>query len=1083
MDADAIIAQFKHGRQARAASASDSIPAWRRDSAPQDDGGRFRELHEAHIARLAAENKLAEVQARLASTSVSAGQQVSKLEHAKESLQGDMSDARAKLAALEARFQQHLAECSGRQAAAAEKEASLELACRHARAEANIARSEAESNKASSGASTRERHGLEQELATAKACEAALSRQVKDLERMLSEADRERREVREKYVALGRRVDTLQGSEEALRYGIQEAVKDLESVMQQRDSLAASLAEAKRAGGRAAKYAHALHAEVEKLRQRSSGEAAERVDAKHTAASLQAQAKAEHERAERLAEELRRRRGNREDIRAQVEREAEASVKLQMQQRDFEWRQKYQELEVRLRQLASNDVVSNPSDYITKAEHARILDSRMASKDHDSSGELARRAADAERQLGIRLKAQAAELQEAHAEQLSRLQRKHETELAERAQQLQAQHEEVLQMKRAVKAAEEHAQGAKDAQQRLQGRVIALEEVKSELEDQREEAVRQVQHLQQELTHAQTHAAKHERDMLQEEFAELREALAGERKEASAAQAASAEELQSLKRQHKAAVQELEEKRTALEQHLKEAQEKASAAQLELQQGGQLGRAAAQEAEQSRQAVAREAEALKSQLRTAESSVEDLKKRIEHLEVALAEARQECSSSKEVLGREAAAAREAAQRAAQEQGQALAQHKQQAARLASQMAREVTQLRGQQMKLRAVCESEMQRAATDAASGIEGLQLRWRQVLEGLRAEASAADQAHTQAVAAARQGESQLWQERLQQAEAAAHQQVDKLQDQLRAAQGGIADLDGQVRQQQQRMEQLLSSLAATADISTPVLDAFSASEERPAAFPAAVQQLCSQVRAWAEDMAAKRVLVPLEQAMPDQALPTRRSSVRASFSIGASASRSGDADLDARVSRLVGTCRAAAARIQDLESALKQSEDAKEQTRRDGARAAADMHEEAVQPLKSEVSRMRQALVNLQGTYAQDVDQVRHAAEDQVNGARQEAQRAIRDLQTAAYRLQAHLGTEVQRADGLSQEVARLRASALSMPRDHKEGSSRASVGSEAARLGPAHAMSPRLPRSVAGQASMASPLTPTLAAAGFV
>ena len=58
------------------------------------------------------------------------------------------------------------------------------------------------------------------------------------------------------------------------------------------------------------------------------------------------QAKTEHERAERLAEELRRRRGNREDIRAQVEREAEASVKLQMQQRDFEWRQKYQVLTI-----------------------------------------------------------------------------------------------------------------------------------------------------------------------------------------------------------------------------------------------------------------------------------------------------------------------------------------------------------------------------------------------------------------------------------------------------------------------------------------------------------------------------------------------------------------------------------------------------------------------------------------------------------------------------------------------------------------------------------------------------------------
>ena len=70
-------------------------------------------------------------------------------------------------------------------------------------------------------------------------------------------------------------------------------------------------------------------------------------------------------------------------------------------------------------------------------------------------------------------------------------------------------------------------------------------------------------------------------------------------------------------------------------------------------------------------------------------------------------------------------------------------------------------------------------------------------------------------------------------------HAQVDRLQDQLRAAQDGIDGLEGQVRQQQQRMEQLLSALAATAEISTPVLNAIGASEERPAA----VQQLCMQV------------------------------------------------------------------------------------------------------------------------------------------------------------------------------------------------------------------------------------------------
>ena len=81
-----------------------------------------------------------------------------------------------------------------------------------------------------------------------------------------------------------------------------------------------------------------------------------------------------------------------------------------------------------------------------------------------------------------------------------------------------------------------------------------------------------------------------------------------------------------------------------------------------------------------------------------------------------------------------------------------------------------------------------------------------------------------------------------------------------------------------------------------------------------------CAQMRTWADDMAAKRVLLPLEQAMPDQALPSRRSSVRASFIAGASGLRSGDADLDSRVSRLVSSCRAAVARIQELEFALKQ-------------------------------------------------------------------------------------------------------------------------------------------------------------------
>ena len=65
-------------------------------------------------------------------------------------------------------------------------------------------------------------------------------------------------------------------------------------------------------------------------------------------------------------------------------------------------------------------------------------------------------------------------------------------------------------------------------------------------------------------------------------------------------------------------------------------------------------------------------------------------------------------------------------------------------------------------------------------------------------------------------------------------------MQCELQAAQ---AEMDGLEEQHRQRAKQLLSALAATADVSAPVQDALSASEERPAAFSAAVQQLCSQV------------------------------------------------------------------------------------------------------------------------------------------------------------------------------------------------------------------------------------------------
>jgi len=74
-----------------------------------------------------------------------------------------------------------------------------------------------------------------------------------------------------------------------------------------------------------------------------------------------------------------------------------------------------------VRHLSSNDVVTNPSDYITKGEHARILDSRLAAKDYDASGEMSRRTAAMEREAALRLAAREAELQTGAASHLRKV--------------------------------------------------------------------------------------------------------------------------------------------------------------------------------------------------------------------------------------------------------------------------------------------------------------------------------------------------------------------------------------------------------------------------------------------------------------------------------------------------------------------------------------------------------------------------------------------------------------------------------------------------------------------------------------
>jgi hypothetical protein len=64
-------------------------------------------------------------------------------------------------------------------------------------------------------------HSLEHDAAAAKARQAAAATQLRELERLLAQTEAERRDAREKYVALSRKFESVQGLESAARHGAQ----------------------------------------------------------------------------------------------------------------------------------------------------------------------------------------------------------------------------------------------------------------------------------------------------------------------------------------------------------------------------------------------------------------------------------------------------------------------------------------------------------------------------------------------------------------------------------------------------------------------------------------------------------------------------------------------------------------------------------------------------------------------------------------------------------------------------------------------------------------------------------------------
>jgi hypothetical protein len=83
-------------------------------------------------------------------------------------------------------------------------------------------------------------------------------------------------------------------------------------------------------------------------------------------------------------------------------------------------------------------------------------------------------------------------------------------------------------------------------------------------------------------------------------------------------------------------------------------------------------------------------------------------------------------------------------------------------------------------------------------------------------------------------------------------------------------------------------------------------------------------QIRAWADDEALQKVLVPIERALPEAMLQAKRASTGVSIvaALGSpllASPLSQEPNLERRVASAVAACGACSARIKDLEAAFK--------------------------------------------------------------------------------------------------------------------------------------------------------------------
>ncbi|KAL3149782.1 hypothetical protein ABBQ38_013608 [Trebouxia sp. C0009 RCD-2024] len=440
---------------------------------------------DAHAARLESDKALASAHAKMSASQLSVQSKLDELEHSRDFHKALAERREREVQSLEKALQKQVADTSRRNASWGHKE--LALSADHGRTREQLAAAnvEVEACRSQVEVSQAKLQRLERSNAHLRKQRAQMMADLQEVENVLGESEQERKDIRHKYIALGEKLELVLHQEERVKEGaerdtqaakmaVKEAVSDLEMVSSERAELASRLNEQlalleeeqhskRKLRKKLTKRVEEAEREVAQLQQKLEDKAIRLEKASKEfnglAQRTEQQATAFEHKIEQLQsqccqleKELARKQGDADVFRHEAENKMAERMRVALREQQLEYESQVREMESKLKQYGISEMTTNPQDFISRKDHARICDSRVSAREADLQSEFARRLEKAEHESRWKLDQQVDSLSDASKTHLRQLQDTHAAE----QKKLSTEMEEVrAQMKKTQLRAEE----------------------------------------------------------------------------------------------------------------------------------------------------------------------------------------------------------------------------------------------------------------------------------------------------------------------------------------------------------------------------------------------------------------------------------------------------------------------------------------------------------------------------------------------------------------------------------------------------------------------------------------------------